>query len=83
MRMISVLTAGAFLTSCMAGPPQPTMRSAEAQRQYVQLLNGKVPQPPQSCLPSYRANDMVRIDEDTILFREGSSRVWVAHMQGP
>jgi hypothetical protein len=83
MRLISPLMAGAVLASCTTGPPQPTMRTAEAQRQYQQLLMGKVPQAPMSCLPNYRANDMIRIDENTILFREGSSRTYVAHMQGP
>jgi len=82
MRVISVLLTGAVLASCTAVPPAPT-RTAEAQRDYVLALQGKVPQPPVSCLPSYHAGDMKTIDADTILFRQGSSRVWVAHMQGP
>jgi hypothetical protein len=81
MRVISILLAGAILASCAAAPPQPT-RTAEAQREFQVALAGKVAQPPVSCLPNYRAGDMKTIDENTILFRDGSSRVYVAHMQG-
>jgi len=82
MRVIPVLMAGAILASCTTGPPPPTMRSAEAQRQYQQLLMGKVPQSPVSCLPHYRSNDMVKIDENTIMFRDGAYRTYVVNMQG-
>ena len=82
MRMISVLIAGAVLASCTTGPgPAPT-RTAEKQREYQGLLMGKVPLAPISCLPHYRSGDMRTIDEETILFRDGSRRVYVAHMQG-
>lgn len=82
MRVISVLMAGAVLGSCTAVPPAPS-RTAEGQRDYELALQGKVPQPPISCLQSYQAGDMKTIDDNTILFRQGSSRVWVAHMEGP
>ena len=83
MRVISVLMAGAVLASCTTGPgPAPT-RTAEKQREYQSLLMGKVAQAPVSCLPHYRSGDMRRIDEGTILFRDGSHRVYVNHMQGP
>lgn len=83
MRLISVLMAGAVLASCTTGPPPPVTRTAQAQQQYERLLVGKVPQAPMSCLPNYRAGDMVRIDDNTVLFRDGNSRTYVAHMQGP
>jgi hypothetical protein len=82
MRVISVLIAGAVLASCTAGYEPGPMRTAEKQREYQQLLLGKVPQQPVSCLPHYRSGDMRTIDEQTILFRDGSNRVYVAHMQG-
>ena len=82
MRVISILMASAVLASCAMGPPQPTLRTAEKQREYAQLLTGKVPMQPVSCVPHYRAGDMRTIDEDTILFRDGAYRVYVAHMQG-
>jgi hypothetical protein len=81
MRVISVLIAGAALASCTTAPPQPT-RSAEKQQEYQQLITGKVAQTPVSCLPHYRSNDMRVIDDDTIAFRDGNSRVYIAHMQG-
>lgn len=82
MRAISVILSGAVLASCTALPPAPT-RTVENQRAYALALQGKVPQPPVSCLPSYQAGDMKTIDDNTILFRQGGSRVWVAHMDGP
>jgi|tagenome__1003787_1003787.scaffolds.fasta_scaffold20415330_2 hypothetical protein len=82
MRGISLLLAGAVLASCTTGPgPAPT-RTAEKQREYQSLLMGKVAQAPISCLPHYRSGDMRTIDEETILFRDGTRRVYVAHMQG-
>jgi hypothetical protein len=82
MRVIPVLMAGAILASCTTGPPQPTYRSADKQQEYAQLLLGKVPLAPISCLPHYRSGDMRTIDEETILFRDGTNRTYVAHMQG-
>jgi hypothetical protein len=81
MRVISVLMAGAVLASCTTGPPAPT-RTAQSQVEYQQLLNGKVAQAPISCLPHYQSGDMRVIDDNTIAFRNGSNRVFVAHMQG-
>ena len=80
MRLISVLMAGAVLASCTTAPPAPT-RTADKQRDYEMALAGKVPQRPISCLPHYRANDMRTIDENTILFRNGST-TYFAHMRG-
>ena len=81
MRVISVLMAATVVATCTTQPPIPT-RTAENQRNYERLLLGKVPQQPTSCLPHYRSGDMRTIDESTILFRDGSSRVYVNHMQG-
>lgn len=81
MRLIPLLMAGAVLASCTTGPPQPS-RSAEGQREFQQLLNGKVAQRPITCLPHYDSGDMRVIDDETIAFRSGASRVYVAHMEG-
>lgn len=81
MRGISLLLLGATLASCTAAAPQP-MRSLRAQTQYDQLLAGKVAGRPISCLPSYKSNDMVTIDDNTIAFKQGSRTVYVNHMQG-
>ena len=82
MRLFHVLLMAAVLGSCTAIQPPP-MRTAQAQQRYEMLLAGKVPQAPMSCLPSYSANDMIRIDDDTIAFRDGSRRVYINHMRGP
>ena len=81
MRGLILLVTGAALVSCTTAPPQPT-RTLAKQRQYEQLLAGKVAGPPVSCLPHYASNDMVVIDDSTIAFREGSNRVYVNHMMG-
>ena len=78
MRGIALLLIGATLASC-AVAPQPG-RSARAESRFQQLLAGKVAGPAVSCLPSYRANDMVVIDDQTIAFRDGSRRVYVANL---
>ena len=35
-----------------------------------------------SCLPNYRADQMTVIDDNTVLFRETSSRIWRNELQG-
>ena len=82
MRLISVFLVGAVLASCTEDQTPP-VRSAQAQQQYATLLAGKVAQAPMTCLPSYRASDMIRIDDDTLVFRDSSRRVYVNHMHGP
>ena len=77
MRGIALLLAGAALASC-AFAPQPG-RSAEAESHFQKLIAGKVAGQPVSCLPSYRANDMVVIDDQTIAFRDGR-RTWVTDL---
>jgi len=81
MRVISLLLAGGFLASCTTAP-QPTARAADKQAELAQLLAGKVAQRPISCLPHYQASDMRVIDEDTIAFRDGAARTFVARMNG-
>lgn len=84
MRGIFLLVIGAALVACSttAAQQQQPIRTAKAQKQYDQLLAGKIAGPPVSCLPSHNSNDMVVIDDRTIAFRNGSSRVYVNHMQG-
>jgi len=78
MRGIALLLAGAALASCAAAP-QPG-RSAKAESHFQKLLAGKVAGPATSCLPSYRSTDMVVIDDQTVAFRDGSRRVWLADL---
>ncbi|WP_114227369.1 MULTISPECIES: hypothetical protein [Sphingomonas] len=84
MRRTAILTLSA-LTAALVGAcayneaPQP--RSPQALQELDRYLAGKVAGPPQSCLPNYRANDMVVIDEHTVLFRDGR-RVWRTEIPG-
>ena len=82
MRRFSLLLIGGALVACTTTAAEQPIRSVKAQKEYDQLLAGKVAGAPVSCLPSYNQNDMVVIDERTIAFRQGSSRVYVNHMQG-
>jgi hypothetical protein len=79
-RTAFLFLAGGALASCSTAPPQVT-RSAAAQQQFEQLIAGKVAGPPQHCLPSFNQNDMTVIDESTIAYRQGSSRVYVNHLK--
>ena len=81
MRVISLLVASGLLASCTTAP-QPTQRSADKEAELAQLLAGKVAQRPISCLPHYPADDMRVIDENTVAFRDGARRTYVAHMNG-
>ncbi len=76
-----ILASAIALAGCATAVPQP--RSAAAEQRLQQLLAGKVAGPAQSCLPTRRSSDMVVIDDDTVLFRDGSRRVWRTEMGGP
>ena len=78
-RGFAVLAIGAALSSCSAAP-QPG-RSARAESHLQSLIAGKVRGPAATCLPNYRASDMVVIDGRTIAFRDGSRRVWIADLR--
>ncbi len=78
-RGVSLLLIGSAAASC-AVAPQPG-RSAKAETHFQKLIAGKVAGQPLSCLPSYRSNDMVVIDDQTVAFREGSRRVWVSTLR--
>jgi hypothetical protein len=81
MRGISLLAAGAVLASCTmsAQAPAPNM---QAQTKYQQLLAGKVALAPISCLPTRKANDFVVIDDNTLAYKDGTSRVYINHTTG-
>ena len=81
MRVISLLLAGGLLASCTTAP-EPTYRSANKEAELAKLLAGKVAQRPVSCLPHYSSSDMRVIDDETIAYRDGGHRTYVAHMSG-
>lgn len=80
MRNILIASAAFGLAACSTAPEQP-MRSAENEAKYLKAIDGKVAGATMNCLPTYNANDMQVIDEQTIIFREGSSRIYVAHLR--
>lgn len=81
MRALPLLAVAAALSGCITEPP-PATRTAKAQAEYQKLTAGRVAGPSQTCLPSYRADNMVRIDEGTIAFKDGGT-VYVNHLRGP
>ena len=80
MRPIHPILVALSLTGCMTQPPAPT-RTAEAQAEFQKLTADRVPGRPMSCLPSYRAGNMVPIDDSTVVFKDGG-RVYVNHLIG-
>ena len=78
MRRVVPILMIAAIAGCTAGSTRMSVSAqAEAQTRLNTLLAGKVPGRPQSCLASYRANDMIVIDDYTIAFRDGTNRVWI------
>jgi hypothetical protein len=79
---LTVLASAGVLASC-ATTDRLVQRSAKAAAELASYLDGRVPGQPQQCLPNYRSQDMVVIDENTLLFRDGSNRVWRTELRGP
>jgi len=70
--LIAAIAMAPLLASCVAQPIPPE-RLAQTEARLAKALAGKVAGKPVSCLPHFRANDMDVIDDDTILFRNGST----------
>ena len=79
MRALPLIPVAAALAGCMTQPP-PT-RTAQAQAEFQRLSAGRVAGPSLTCLPSYRADNMVRIDEGTVVFKDGGT-VYVNRLHG-
>ena len=77
-----VLAASATLVAC-ATPREAYVGSPDAEKELARWLGGRVAGKPQTCLPSFRSQDMIVIDERTILFRDGANRVWRNDVNGP
>ena len=71
MRIMMIALAATSLAACESVDSQPQQRSASQQQSFDKALAGKVAGKPESCLPLQRSNDMVVIDDDTILYRDG------------
>ncbi|HUE79894.1 MAG TPA: hypothetical protein VMN38_09720 [Sphingomicrobium sp.] len=70
MRSVSLVILTLALGACST-TPQPMGRSAEADAHLQELIAGKVPGQGRACLPHYRANNMVVIDDNTVVFDSG------------
>lgn len=82
MRTMLPLLAASVLAACSTAP-QPFDRSERAEALLQRELAGlAVTGPPQSCIPHYRADQMTVVDDRTILFRDGPSRVWRNETRG-
>ena len=79
MRLPAALLVMASLAGCTATAPQP--RTVQAQQELDRYLSGRVAGKAQRCLPNYRADNMIIIDQDTVLFRDGA-RVWRSEIPG-
>jgi len=84
MRSVIPILMAAAIAGCAPPPPaQVAAANARSQARLAQLLAGKVAGAPQSCLPPYRNNNMIVIDDSTIAFRDGPTRVWVMRTRSP
>jgi hypothetical protein len=83
MKVLPLLLAASAVGACTMGPQSQTMARTPLEQEHLEkLVAGKVAGPAISCLPNYRANDMVVVDENTIAFRNGRRQVYINHMQG-
>ena len=71
-RTFPLLGLAAALAGCSTAI-EPAPRSQEAALKLQQTLAGRVAGPAVGCLPQYRQSSMVTIDDNTILFRRGST----------
>jgi hypothetical protein len=77
-----IASAASAIGSCTAVPPAQTVAiQAREQARLAQLTAGKIAGPTTDCLPTYRANDMVVVNDNTIAFKQGR-RLFVNNMQG-
>jgi hypothetical protein len=71
-RTIPILLLSAALTGCAAELPTAP-RSEQAQAKLQQTLAGRVAGPATACLQRQQTNDMITVDDYTVLFRRGST----------
>ena len=84
MRSVIPILMAAAVAGCAPPPPaQVGAQQAKTQARLAELTAGKVAGAPQACLPPYRSDDMIVVDDSTIVFRDGPSRVWVMRTQSP
>ena len=70
MRILLIGLAATLLAGCETAGDIPA-RSDRAQATYERALAGKAAGRAEKCLPLHRSRDMEKIDDSTILFRDG------------
>jgi hypothetical protein len=70
MRTVSLLLVAAAVTGCTTS--EPMARTAKAEAHLDQLLAGREAGPAVDCVSTFRADDMITIDDNTVVFKEGS-----------
>ncbi|QNM81757.1 hypothetical protein H8M03_06695 [Sphingomonas sabuli] len=68
---VPVLVAAGIVACAPVPPPGP--KTAQAQAKLDRYLAGKVAGPPQTCIQPYQAGETITIDDNTILFKRGST----------
>ena len=63
MRNVSLLLVAVAAVAGCTTAPQPMAHSAEADAKLDRLLAGRQAGPAVDCVSTYRANDMIRIDD--------------------
>lgn len=83
MRVLAPLIVTSLtLAGCTGGMAAPEQRTSKQEEQLRKALAGKVAGKPVDCLPSYRQSDMEVVDDNTILFHDGSNRVYLQSPRG-
>lgn len=83
MKFLALPLIALAVSSCSDAPPLgPMAMTPGDQARLVALTAGKVPGAPASCLPSFRSDDMIVIDDHTIAFRDNARRVYINTMRG-
>jgi len=70
MRILIIACAATALAGCETAT-EPMGRTDRAQATYERALAGKTAGRAEKCLPLHRTRDMEKIDDTTILFRDG------------
>lgn len=72
MRIAMIGLMATVVAGCETAGEMPA-RSERAQATYERALAGKTAGRAEKCLPLHRTRDMVKIDDTTILFRDGNT----------
>jgi hypothetical protein len=70
MRGLAIALIASALAACTTAP-EPMTRSAEAEAHLNKLLAGRVAGRPVNCLSTWRSDNMVTIDDNTVVFKDG------------